>query len=485
MRSDRTRTAASMHVLYHGEGGASLSLERACPRRRARGRPRPRRPAGGPRAARRRPGAGRRRRRRRRPAARTAASRSPTRSPTTPTTRTSSCAGPRRGRATCSTRARPAARRRPPSASRAGARRSRPRRAAPGVDPDLLEALVFLESAGREDAIAGDTEGAVGLTPDPRRDRAEPARDAGRRRRAARRLTRRIGRAVENGRDREGRGAAARAARGRRALRPGVKALAGTARYLTIAQERARPRGPRVRLLPHGDRQPPGRARAYGEERPSYARVYFDSTPDRHADRAAPADGVRRRLVELPVEALRGARDHAPVPRRPGRAGAARRRCRPQELGRGGAAPARRDAAVRHPDGSSRRRGTTDRSARSRTIRRSPAWRATGAWASSRSGSARRPRLYRGLRPEALAMALYIGAQVREYAGGDGAADRHLDRARRGLPAPARAAGNREATRNYSLHTTGWAFDVARDYASRAPGARVPVRARPPPGART
>jgi soluble lytic murein transglycosylase-like protein len=33
-----------------------------------------------------------------------------------------------------------------------------------GVDPDRLEALVFLESAGREDAMAGDTEGAVGLT---------------------------------------------------------------------------------------------------------------------------------------------------------------------------------------------------------------------------------------------------------------------------------------------------------------------------------
>ena len=32
------------------------------------------------------------------------------------------------------------------------------------VDPDMLEALVFLESAGREDAIASDTEGAVGLT---------------------------------------------------------------------------------------------------------------------------------------------------------------------------------------------------------------------------------------------------------------------------------------------------------------------------------
>ena len=32
------------------------------------------------------------------------------------------------------------------------------------VDPDRLEALVFLESAGRPDAIASDTEGAVGLT---------------------------------------------------------------------------------------------------------------------------------------------------------------------------------------------------------------------------------------------------------------------------------------------------------------------------------
>ena len=32
------------------------------------------------------------------------------------------------------------------------------------VDPDRLEALVFLESAGREDAMAGDTEGAAGLT---------------------------------------------------------------------------------------------------------------------------------------------------------------------------------------------------------------------------------------------------------------------------------------------------------------------------------
>ena len=36
--------------------------------------------------------------------------------------------------------------------------------AAARVEPDLLEGLVFLESAGNEDAMAGDTESAVGLT---------------------------------------------------------------------------------------------------------------------------------------------------------------------------------------------------------------------------------------------------------------------------------------------------------------------------------
>ena len=74
--------------------------------------------------------------------------------------------------------------------------------------------------------------------------------------------------------------------------------------------------------------------------------------------------------------------------------------------------------------------------------------------------------LYRGLRPEALAMALYIGAQVRAYSGGaspllvtstvrDEEYQRRLVRR------------NGEATRGYSLHTTGWAFDVARSYRSR------------------
>ena len=66
-------------------------------------------------------------------------------------------------------------------------------------------------------------------------------------------------------------------------------------------------------------------------------------------------------------------------------------------------------------------------------------------------------------------MALYIGAQVRALSGQaplvvtstvrDDAYQQLLVRR------------NREATRSYSLHTTGWAFDIAREY-------RSPVQAR-------
>ena len=94
----------------------------------------------------------------------------------------------------------------------------------------------------------------------------------------------------------------------------------------------------------------------------------------------------------------------------------------------------------------------------------------TGLEARPQHGRARRaPQqpagLYRGLRPEALAMALYIGAQVRALSGDgpltvtstvrDEAYQREL------------VKGNREATRNFSLHTTGWAFDIDRTYVSR------------------
>jgi hypothetical protein len=92
--------------------------------------------------------------------------------------------------------------------------------------------------------------------------------------------------------------------------------------------------------------------------------------------------------------------------------------------------------------------------------------RVTGLRRDGRMGElAPKPALYQGLRPEALATALYIGAEVRALSGDapltvtstvrDDAYQRRL------------VTRNREATRNYSLHTTGWAFDIARSYRSK------------------
>lgn len=75
------------------------------------------------------------------------------------------------------------------------------------------------------------------------------------------------------------------------------------------------------------------------------------------------------------------------------------------------------------------------------------------------------PTVYRALRPEALAALVYMTARVREINDGKGALT---------LTSTVRDEGyqdqlvgiNPEATRAYSLHTTGYTFDILRDYAS-------------------
>jgi hypothetical protein len=74
--------------------------------------------------------------------------------------------------------------------------------------------------------------------------------------------------------------------------------------------------------------------------------------------------------------------------------------------------------------------------------------------------------LYQGLRPEALAAAIYIGAQVRSISG-EPSPLRVTSTVRDGEYQRRLIRGNGEATRNYSLHTTGYAFDVLRRYGSR------------------
>ena len=134
---------------------------------------------------------------------------------------------------------------------------------------------------------------------------------------------------------------------------------------------------------------------------------------------------------------------------------------------------------------SRRRSRRPGRPAGSRSSRRKPA--VTGLdprHADGRAGRAsRRPaRPLPRLRPEALAMTLYIGAQTRAIERRR-AARGHVHRARPGLPAPAGAPQPR-GDRELLAATTGWTFDVSRTYRSRSAGAGVPVRAGPPPGAR-
>jgi hypothetical protein len=72
------------------------------------------------------------------------------------------------------------------------------------------------------------------------------------------------------------------------------------------------------------------------------------------------------------------------------------------------------------------------------------------------------PGVYRALRPQAMAMLVYIAAGVHEI-GGSGTLNvtstvRDLSYQRRLL------RRNIQATRAYSLHTTGFAFDIERRY---------------------
>jgi hypothetical protein len=327
-----------------------------------------------------------------------------------------------------------------------------------GVDPDLLEGLVFLESAGRPDAMAGDTEGAVGLT----QILAETGQnllgmeiDVG----ASARLTRQIAR-----RERRGLGVERL-----RALRRSVderfepvRALEASARYLRIARQELGRADLAFVSYHMGIGNLQDVLRAYGEAEPSYARVYFDSTP-------ATRPAVTRLLmgfgddssnylwkVFAAAEIMRLYRDD------------------PEELARRQTLQTAKNSAeeVLRPQGSVPQfadPGTLRQAYEDGDIVVFPSDPARTALVRDRRMGELAGRLdvdrslYQGLRPEALAMALYLGAQVRAYAGGTPSlivTSTVRDQAYQDLL----VRRNREATRNYSLHTTGWAFDVARVY---------------------
>ncbi len=154
------------------------------------------------------------------------------------------------------------------------------------VDPDMLEALVFLESAGRSDVVAArDPVNAAGLTQivastgsgllGMRIDLA-----------ASRRLTTAIARADSLRKDARAQTLRAQ----RRAIDPRfdpAQALAATGRYLTIARRTFRREDLAFVSYHMGIGNLTGAIRDFGgdpsDESLSYARLYFDSTPLRHA----------------------------------------------------------------------------------------------------------------------------------------------------------------------------------------------------------
>ena len=332
-----------------------------------------------------------------------------------------------------------------------------------GVEPDMLEALVFLESAGREDAMAGGLEGAVGLT----QILAETGENLlGMQvdlQRSAR-LGRRIDRALRRG----DLGRVDELREEREAVDERfdpTKALAGTARYLTIAREELGREDLAFVSYHMGIGNLQDVLAAYGAGDVSYAQVYFDSTPARNPEAqrrlSAFGDDSSNYLWKL-YAAREIMRLHREEPDRLARL---------EEL-HGAKASAEE---VLHPPEETTRFGTPDvlRAAWDEDeievfpddpVRTGLDRDASMGELAERVGSV--PGLYRGLRPEALATALYVGAQTRAYAGGDSPLvvtstvrdEEYQSRLVR---------GNFEATRNYSLHTTGWAFDVARQYRSR------------------
>jgi hypothetical protein len=254
-------------------------------------------------------------------------------------------------------------------------------------------------------------------------------------------------------------------------------ALAATARYLTLARERFGREDLAFVSYHMGmgnleqvlrdftrDRETPIGELVEDEEL-SYARIYFDSTPARHA-------AAYRRLSGLGDDSANYLwKVHA------GREIMRLHRDDPDELARLAGLHGAKNSAeeVLHPP------GETPAFEAPPALRE--AWDAgeivalpdrpglTGLRRDPRMGELaprlrQPPGLYRGLRPPALALALYVGAQVRELSGGDAplvvTSTVRDDAYQRAL-----VRRNREATRNFSLHTTGWAFDVARDYVSR------------------
>lgn len=344
-----------------------------------------------------------------------------------------------------------------------------------GFDADAIEAIVFLESGGRPDVIAGDDPArASGLT----QILAETAQnflgmdvDLA----ASRRLTAAIARARQRGDTARTQQLLERRRRIDARFDP-EQALAGTVRYLLTARERLGRDDLAVVSYHMGIGNLTNVLRAYvGDETSaipelvdendlSWVRVFFDTAPD---TRSAAYALLSRLGDDSPTyfwrvlagrEIMRLYRDDPD-------------RLRELDLLHNAKASAEE---VLHPP------AETERFAEPEDLAR--------AWESHALNSVpndpdrlgfsvdrtmgelapllgRQAELYRGLRREALAVLVYMAGRVRALSG----AERPLavtSAVRDETYQELLRTRNVEATRGYSLHTTGYAFDIRRRYES-------------------
>jgi hypothetical protein len=328
-----------------------------------------------------------------------------------------------------------------------------------GLDANMLEAIVLLESAGRADARASsDLRSAVGLT----QILAETGQSLLGMRvdvKASERLTRGILRGHR--------------VRRREALRRRVderfdpgKALEATARYLDFAKGKLGRDDLAIVSYHMGVGNLQRALRAYGKDRIPYAQLYFDSSPLRHpkAWRILSALGDDSATYLWRVLA---AQDIMRLYRRD-----------PAALSREAVLQSRKASAeeVLHPRDHTRVYADPDAIGKARAAGElhdlsASELAADGVRIDPRMGElahriGQSARLYRALRPEALAMLEAIGSGTRAIAGAGPllvTSTVRDERYQRLL-----AASDVEATHAYSLHTTGYAFDIARTYVSRA-----------------
>jgi hypothetical protein len=328
------------------------------------------------------------------------------------------------------------------------------------VDPNLLEAMVFIESGGSSSVIAGhDPSSPVGLTQLSRAQARElhMSFHLG----ASRRLTRMIWTAFREGRTRKAARLEARR-RVRDARFAPLASLRGTVRYLDKASHTLGRTDLAVASYHLGV---PNLVHATAGLPVPFATLYFGSAPDRNVNMWRRLNAHGAVAYDYYWKVL-----------------AAERVMRLYRHDRGALAyesklQSKKNSAeeVMHP------RSATPRFHSPRDLVR--AWKKHELRAIPRNASVthiaigpyfaqmahrlgRSQRLYRGLRPEARDVLLYIGSRVQQ-----------LSHARRPLILTSGVRDdvyqrvlmhfNANAARTYSIHTTGYAFDIARTYSSK------------------